>query len=80
MNAASKWAQEIAELNLAAVATPFYKGYKVLLSFLHSSIVAPSFVHGIVHPVAAESFYVLLVQVVQFVLVGASGAEPTVMA
>ncbi|CAN0214797.1 unnamed protein product [Ectocarpus sp. 6 AP-2014] len=28
VNAASKWAQEIAELNLAAVATPFYKGYK----------------------------------------------------
>lgn len=30
VNAASKWAQELAELNLAAVATPFYKGYKVL--------------------------------------------------
>lgn len=29
VNAASKWAQELAELNLAAVATPFYKGYKV---------------------------------------------------
>ena len=29
VNAASKWAQELADLNLAAVATPFYKGYKV---------------------------------------------------
>ncbi|CAM9222359.1 unnamed protein product, partial [Pylaiella littoralis] len=28
VNAASKWAQELADLNLAAVATPFYKGYK----------------------------------------------------
>lgn len=29
VNAASKWAQELADLNLAAVATPFYRGYKV---------------------------------------------------
>lgn len=27
-NAASKWAQELAELNLAKVAKPFYLGYK----------------------------------------------------
>lgn len=28
VNAASKWAQELAELNLAIKATPFYLGYK----------------------------------------------------
>lgn len=33
VNAASKWAQELADLNLAAVATPFYKGYKVPFVF-----------------------------------------------
>lgn len=58
VNAASKWAQEIAELNLAAVATPFYKGYKVLLPLffftMWSVMLAPSFVHASVHRVADE--------------------------